>query len=61
MLGTFMEEMSITPEQFEIACMEGKNLNALSKDEPSDSHSFSFHKGLFQQVERSLFVIELRI
>lgn len=50
MLGSFMEEMHITPEQFEVACMEGKNLNALPKDEPSDSHSFSFHKGLFQQI-----------
>lgn len=50
MLGSFMEEMNITPEQFEIACIEGKNLNALPKDEPSDSHSFSFHKGLFQQI-----------
>lgn len=50
MLGSFMEEMNITPEQFEIACIEGKNLNALSLDEPSDNHSFSFHKGLFQQI-----------
>lgn len=50
MLGIFMEEMNITPEQFEIACLEGKNLSALPKDEPSDSHSFSFHKGLFQQI-----------
>lgn len=50
MLGSFMEEMNITPEQFEIACMEGKNLSALSGDEPGDSHSFSFHKGLFQQI-----------
>lgn len=50
MLGSFMEEMNITPEQFEIACIEGKNLNALGKDEPGDSHSFSFHKGLFQQI-----------
>lgn len=24
MLGSFMEEMNITPEQFEIACIEGK-------------------------------------
>lgn len=50
MLGSFMEEMNITPEQFEIACIEGKNLNALALDEPSDNHSFSFHKGLFQQI-----------
>lgn len=50
MLGSFMEEMNITPEQFEVACLEGKNLNALAKDEPTDSHSFSFHKGLFQQI-----------
>jgi hypothetical protein len=50
MLGTFMEELCISPEQFEIACMEGKNLSALAKDEPGDSHSFSFHRGLFQQI-----------
>lgn len=50
MLGSFMEEMAITPEQFEIACLDGKNLCTLNKDEPSDSHSFSFHKGLFQQI-----------
>ncbi|CRL07374.1 CLUMA_CG020351, isoform A [Clunio marinus] len=50
MLGSFMEEMNITTEQFELACLEGKNLQALANDEPSDSHSFSFHKGLFQQI-----------
>lgn len=49
MLGSFMEEMSISPEQFEIACMEGKNLHTLAKED-DDSHSFSFHKGLFQQI-----------
>lgn len=45
-----MEEMNITPEQFEVACLEGKSLNVLGKDESVDAHSFSFHKGLFQQV-----------
>lgn len=51
MLGSFMEEMSITPEEFEIACMEGKNLSLLTKEEGDvESHSFSFHKGLFQQI-----------
>lgn len=50
MLGSFMEEMQITPEQFELACIEGRSLNILSKDEPSDNHSFSFHRGLFQQI-----------
>ncbi|KAG5676607.1 hypothetical protein PVAND_006429 [Polypedilum vanderplanki] len=51
MLGSFMEEMNITPEQFEIACLEGKNLSALNKeDTKTDDHSFSFHKGLFQQI-----------
>lgn len=47
-----MEEMNITPEQFEIACLEGKNLSALShkEEKSSDDHSFSFHKGLFQQI-----------
>lgn len=50
MLGSFMEEMNITPEQFEVACLEGKSLNVLGKDESVDAHSFSFHRGLFQQV-----------
>lgn len=51
MLGSFMEEMNILPEEFEIACMEGKNLSLLTKDEGGvESHSFSFHKGLFQQI-----------
>lgn len=40
MLGSFMEEMQITPEQFETACMEGRN---------PDNH-LHFHQGLFQQV-----------
>lgn len=51
MLGSFMTELSITPEQFEFACMEGKNLNILPSDESHASrHSFSFHQGLFQQI-----------
>lgn len=46
-----MDEMKITPEQFEVACLEGKNLNATTPaDEPTDCHSFSIHKGLFQQI-----------
>lgn len=39
MLGSFMEEMQITPEQFEVACLAGKQ-----------NSSLSFHQGLFQQV-----------
>lgn len=53
MLGNFLQELSITPEEFEIACMEGKNLSLLSRDEQQqtgDAHSFSFHNGLFQQI-----------
>lgn len=50
MLGNFLQELSITPEEFEIACMEGKNLSLLSRDDPGDAHSFSFHNGLFQQI-----------
>jgi len=51
MLGSFMDEMNITAEQFEVACLEGRNLSNIAKDEPGgDSHSFSFHKGLFQQI-----------
>lgn len=42
MLGSFMEEMEITPDQFEMACLEGKQQR---KDNP-----FQFHQGLFQQV-----------
>ena len=41
MLGSFMEEMQISPEQFEMACLEGKQQH---KDNP-----FQFHQGLFQQ------------
>lgn len=41
MLGSFMEEMQITPEQFEIACLVGKH----------SAPGLSFHQGLFQQVE----------
>lgn len=41
MLGSFMEEMQITPEQFEIACLAGKN----------SASGLSFHQGLFQQVQ----------
>ncbi|EDS36512.1 conserved hypothetical protein [Culex quinquefasciatus] len=40
MLGTFMDEMHITPEQFEFACLEGEG----------DANTFSFHQGLFQQI-----------
>lgn len=50
MLGSFMEEMQITPEQFEMACMEGKQQH---KDNP-----FQFHQGLFQQVWKRLTNIE---
>ena len=42
MLGSFMEEMEITPEQFELACWEGRN--------QSEDNPFQFHQGLFQQV-----------
>lgn len=41
MLGSFMEEMQITPEQFEIACLVGKH----------SASGLSLHQGLFQQVE----------
>ncbi|XP_068152904.1 cilia- and flagella-associated protein 36 [Drosophila tropicalis] len=42
MLGSFMEEMHITPEQFEVACMEGRQAQG---DNP-----FQFHQVLFQQI-----------
>jgi hypothetical protein len=54
MLGYFMEEMQITPEQFEFACLEGRNTNSLAEASSSSgattSHAFSFHQGLFQQI-----------
>ena len=46
MLGSFMEEMQITPDQFESACLESKNIPSPS---PGVS-TFSFHQGLFQQI-----------
>uniref|UniRef100_A0A1A9WDK9 Cilia- and flagella-associated protein 36 n=1 Tax=Glossina brevipalpis TaxID=37001 RepID=A0A1A9WDK9_9MUSC len=42
MLGSFMEEMQITPEQFEMACLESKDQHA--------ENPFHFHQGLFQQI-----------
>ncbi|XP_053670216.1 cilia- and flagella-associated protein 36 [Anopheles nili] len=66
MLGSFMEEMQITPEQFEFACLEGRHVASLgargaraSSTDPSSgadgsdqsgSSTFSFHQGLFQQI-----------
>lgn len=44
MLGSFMEELQITPEQFEVACLAGKHT----------SSGLSFHHGLFQQVRNTL-------
>lgn len=35
-----MQEMQITPEQFEVACLAGKH----------SATGISFHQGLFQQV-----------
>lgn len=43
MLGSFMDEMQITPAQFEVACLEGRQTG------PS-GNAFSFHQGLFQQI-----------
>ncbi|XP_058811413.1 cilia- and flagella-associated protein 36 [Topomyia yanbarensis] len=59
MLGSFMEEMQITPEQFEFACLEGRNTAAMEQStatagtgegRPGGGHTFSFHQGLFQQI-----------
>lgn len=44
MLGSFMEEMQISPEQFEVACLEGRN----TQNNPGNA--FNFHQGLFQQI-----------
>uniref|UniRef100_A0AAG5CUK8 Cilia- and flagella-associated protein 36 n=1 Tax=Anopheles atroparvus TaxID=41427 RepID=A0AAG5CUK8_ANOAO len=65
MLGSFMEEMQITPEQFEFACLEGRHVATLGGGAPraasapateadgeerSGANTFSFHQGLFQQI-----------
>lgn len=42
MLGSFMDELQISPYQFEVACLEGR--------QSGTSSAFSFHQGLFQQV-----------
>lgn len=42
MLGSFMEEMNITPEQFEYACLEGRSQEGAPQ--------VNFHQGLFQQI-----------
>ncbi|KAH8311347.1 hypothetical protein KR044_005731 [Drosophila immigrans] len=43
MLGSFMEEMHITPEQFELACLEGRQ-------QGQGENPFQFHQVLFQQI-----------
>lgn len=48
MLGSFMEELHITPEQFEMACLESKS--------HQNEGSFRFQQGLFQQVNRAFFI-----
>lgn len=54
MLGSFMEELQITPEQFEVACLEGRNTGSVSEvseaSKGEDGGTFSFHQGLFQQI-----------
>ncbi|XP_017844840.2 cilia- and flagella-associated protein 36 [Drosophila busckii] len=44
MLGSFMEEMHITPEQFELACLEG------CQQQGQGENPFRFHQVLFQQI-----------
>lgn len=39
-----MEEMQISPEQFEVACLEGRNT------QNNAGNAFNFHQGLFQQI-----------
>ncbi|KAM8703040.1 hypothetical protein ACLKA7_005389 [Drosophila subpalustris] len=43
MLGSFMEELHITPEQFELACLEGRQ-------QGQGENPFQFHQLLFQQI-----------
>lgn len=43
MLGSFMEEMQISPETFEMACLEGRN-------QTGPNNPLSFHQRLFQQI-----------
>lgn len=43
MLSTFMDEMQITPEQFEIACLAGRQGNG-------PTSGLAFTQALFQQV-----------
>lgn len=50
MLGSFMEELQITPEQFEVACLEGRNVSDASSSAKRQDNTFSFHQGLFQQI-----------
>uniref|UniRef100_A0A336M389 Cilia- and flagella-associated protein 36 n=1 Tax=Culicoides sonorensis TaxID=179676 RepID=A0A336M389_CULSO len=53
MLGSsFMTELQITPEQFEVACLEGRNSGNTpdTSSKLQDRGTFSFHQGLFQQI-----------
>lgn len=52
MLGSFMEEMQITPEQFEVAVLAGKQ-------NPGGTN-LPLHQGLFQQACVQSSLIERR-
>lgn len=48
MLGSFMDEMQISPAQFEVACLEGRQSSASAGG--AQGNAFTFHQGLFQQI-----------
>ena len=49
MLGSFMEEMQITPAKFEMACLEGRNQQRQAAVEGL-TNPRAFHQRLFQQI-----------
>uniref|UniRef100_A0A1B0A4M8 Uncharacterized protein n=1 Tax=Glossina pallidipes TaxID=7398 RepID=A0A1B0A4M8_GLOPL len=46
MLGSFMEEMQITPEQFEMACLEGKDQHV--------ENPYNFHQVIAKSVDKEM-------
>lgn len=51
MLGSFMEELQISPAKFEMACLEGRQQQQQQQAEGGTLHNpRAFHQRLFQQI-----------
>lgn len=50
MLGSFMEELQISPAKFEMACLEGQQQQQQMASDGGPTNPRAFHQRLFQQI-----------